>query len=107
MRKSLREFLKLCSKVQYVEENPGEDPDKPGQEPENPGDVPGDKPGDKPVNKPDNTDIKLTSITLGNKSLRIAAGKKIVIPVVTAPANATNPKVIFASSDEKVATVKK
>lgn len=55
------------------------------------------------VNTP--TDTKVTNITITNKNPKIAAGKKVALTATVLPANATNTKLTWTSSNTKWATV--
>ena len=66
------------------------------------------------INKPDQTakilamtTVKITSITLNNKSLSLAIGKTYVLKPTITPANATVKTVTWKSSNTKIVTVDK
>lgn len=63
-----------------------------------------DKPS-KPSNPEPSKEIKVSSVRLSGLSKQIASGKKITLKASVLPANATNKKLTWKSSNTKVATV--
>ena len=49
--------------------------------------------------------VEVTSVTLDNETLKLPVGGSSTLKVTLAPVNATNPKVTWTTSDEKVAVV--
>lgn len=56
-------------------------------------------------NIPTNKKTKVTSIRLSGLSKQIAAGKKFTLKATVLPKNVSNKKLIWKSSNTKVATV--
>lgn len=63
------------------------------------------KPAPKPASKPVIKPIKVKRIRITGLSGKIAQGKSVKLKAVVTPSNATNKKVIWKSSNKKVATV--
>lgn len=66
---------------------------------------PGTDNSSKPSNPEPSKEIKVSSVRLSGLSKQIASGKKITLKVSVLPANATNKKLTWKSSNTKVATV--
>ena len=66
-----------------------------------------DKPGE-PMDKPqEQVQVPVTGISLDSKTLTLEEGQTATLTATVSPGNASNPKVLWTSGDDKVATVSK